>query len=107
MSNKILVFCSAPSLEKASSLAQTVVEEKLAACVNILPGVTSIYRWEGAVESSAEVLLLMKTREELFEMLRARIVEQHPYELPEVIAVSIANGHAEYLKWIGASTGEL
>ncbi len=107
MSNKILVFCSAPSLENATSLAQTVVEEKLAACVNILPGVTSIYRWEGAVESSTEVLLLIKTREELFELLRARIVEQHPYELPEVIAVSISNGHAEYLKWIGSSTDEL
>ncbi len=104
MSNKILVYCSVPSQEIASTIAQTVVQEELAACVTVLPGLTSVYRWQGAVESASELLLLIKTREALFEALRARIVSLHPYDVPEVIATRISEGHAPFLEWIDHST---
>ncbi|MCC6265748.1 MAG: divalent-cation tolerance protein CutA [Bryobacterales bacterium] len=107
MSNKILVYCAVPSLEIATMIAQTVVHEELAACVNVLPGLTSVYRWQGAVETANELLLLIKTREALFEALRARIVSLHPYEVPEIIATRISEGHAPYLEWIGHSTQRL
>ncbi len=104
MSNKILVFSSVPSQEVASRIANALVREELAACVTVLPGVTSVYRWQGEVESASEQLLLIKTKETLFEKLRARIVALHPYEVPEVIAAPITAGHAPYLEWIDKST---
>lgn len=107
MPNKILVYCAVPSQEVASTIAQTVVREELAACVTVVPGLTSVYRWQGAVESASELLLLIKTREALFEKLRTRILSLHPYEVPEVIATPITQGHAPYLEWIDRSTLKL
>ncbi|MCP3143676.1 divalent-cation tolerance protein CutA [Pyxidicoccus xibeiensis] len=104
MTDVILVFVTAPSADKAAELARTLVEEQLAACGNIVPGLRSIYRWEGQVQDEAEVLLLLKTRTALFEPLRARIVELHPYQVPEVLRVDVADGHAPYLAWIRDST---
>ncbi|MCL4781627.1 MAG: divalent cation tolerance protein CutA [Bryobacterales bacterium] len=104
MSNKILVFCSVPTSECASLIANTVVQEELAACVTVLPGLSSVYRWRGEVESATEQLLLIKTSEPLFDKLRARILSLHPYEVPEVIATPITAGHAPYLEWIDQST---
>jgi periplasmic divalent cation tolerance protein len=104
MTDVILVLVTAPSTDKAAELARALVEEGLAACGNILPGLRSIYRWEGKVQDEAEVLLLLKTRAALFEPLRARIVALHPYQVPEVLRVNVAEGHAPYLAWILDST---
>ena len=103
MTDCIVVFCSCPE-SAGERIATALVEERLAACVNSVPGIVSTYRWQGAVQRDTEVLLLIKTTRERFEALRARIVELHPYELPEVIAVDIASGHAPYLDWIANST---
>ncbi|NTX01442.1 MULTISPECIES: divalent-cation tolerance protein CutA [Myxococcus] len=100
MTDAILVLVTAPSADKAAELARTVVEEQLAACGNILPGLRSIYRWEGKVQDDAEALILFKTRAALFDTLRARIIALHPYQVPEVLRVDIADGHAPYLAWI-------
>lgn len=100
----ILVLVTAPNADTAATLARTLVEEGLAACGNLVPGLRSIYRWEGKVQDEAEVLLLLKTRAALFEPLRARIVTLHPYQVPEVLRVDIAEGHAPYLAWILDST---
>ncbi len=102
--NAIVVFCTCPDEASASRLAQILVEERLAACVNRMPGMTSTYRWKGAIHNDGEVLLLIKSVRDRFEALRARIVTLHPHELPEVIAVDIASGHAPYLDWIAAQT---
>jgi periplasmic divalent cation tolerance protein len=100
MTDVILVLVTAPSADKAAELARALVEEQLAACGNIIPGLRSIYRWQGQLHDDAEVLLLLKTRAALFERLRARVVELHPYEVPEVLRVDIADGHAPYLAWV-------
>lgn len=100
----ILVLCTCPDEACAARLAQTLVAERLAACVNRIPGITSTYRWKGEIHDDGEVLLLIKSTRECFEVLRARIVALHPYELPEAIAVDIASGHAPYLDWIAAET---
>lgn len=89
-----------PDAETAERIAEALVGEGLAACVNLLPGVTSIYRWQGVVERSAEVLLVIKTTESGFAALRDRLVELHPYELPELIAVQVGLGLAAYLDWV-------
>ena len=100
MSDCILVLCTCPDEASAARLAQVLVEERLAACVNRIPGITSTYRWKGEIHNDGEVLLLIKSQRERFEALRERIVALHPYELPEVIAVDIGLGHTAYLEWI-------
>lgn len=104
MTDAIIVLVTAPTADKAAELARALVEAQLAACGNIVPGLRSIYRWEGKVQDEPEVLLILKTRADLFEPLRARIVELHPYDVPEVLRVDIAEGHAPYLSWILGST---
>lgn len=84
-------------------IATSLVEEKLAACVNILPQVKSIYRWEGKLESADEFVLMIKTRREIFTNVRERVCKLHPYELPEIIAVPIEAGLEPYLNWITES----
>jgi periplasmic divalent cation tolerance protein len=84
----------------AERIARALVEERLAACVNVVPGVLSIYRWKGNVEQEAELILVIKTLGEKVEALNARLVELHPYELPEVVVIPIAGGHAPYLAWL-------
>ena len=104
MSDALLILCTCPNADSASRIARAVVEERLAACVNRVPGLTSVYRWQGEIHEDNEVLLLIKTQHERFESLRARIIELHPYDVPEVIALEIAAGHAPYLEWLGAET---
>jgi periplasmic divalent cation tolerance protein len=100
-----VVFCTCPA-EAAKGLARQLVEEHLVACVNIVPGLTSIYRWEGKVCEDGESLLVIKTRAELMARLSARIVELHPYEVPEVIALPLAagEGNPAYLDWLMEQT---
>lgn len=106
MTDKRLVFATAGSADEARRIAQALVERKLAACVNMVPGVTSIYRWKGQVEEAAEWLLLIKTTETLFPRVREAIRELHSYELPECISISVEDGLPEYLSWIGECMGE-
>ncbi len=99
-----LVFCTCPDRNTAERIAAALVELRLAACVNLLPGLHSIYRWQDAVEHADEVLLLIKSTAERYPALQAAIVEQHPYELPEVVAVEAAGGLPGYLAWVRDST---
>ena len=93
-------LCTVPDEATAGQIADALVSEKLAACVNIIPSIVSVYRWENAVEHSQELLLLIKTSESVWTLLEARILELHPYELPEIIAVPIHTGQADYTQWI-------
>jgi len=104
VTDAMLVLTTLPSAEAAAELAKAVVEEKLAACANLLPAVRSIYRWQGRVQDESEVLVLFKTRQEHFERLRARLLELHPYEIPEVLAVPVEQGYQAYLDWLGQET---
>jgi periplasmic divalent cation tolerance protein len=99
-----LLFCTCPDTATAERIAEALVARRLAACVNILPGLTSIYRWQGAVERSSEELLLIKSTSERYEALEAAVRELHPYELPELIAVEAAAGLPPYLAWVVEST---
>ena len=100
MSDAVLVLSTGPDDESTEALARTLVDEKLAACVNILPSMTSIYRWRGTVEQSRERQLIIKTTRSTLPRLRARLVELHSYELPEFVVLDITSGGAEYLAWI-------
>lgn len=99
-----VVLSTAPSDGVARRIARAVVEERLAACVNVVPGVTSIYRWDGAVQEDSEVLMVMKTRAERVGELAARVRDLHEYALPEVIALPIDAGSEEYLRWVREET---
>jgi len=103
VSERLVVLSTVQGAEDAERIARALVERGLAACVSIVPGVTSVYRWKGRVESEAERLLVIKTRQERFEALRQELVALHPYELPEVIALPLEAGHAPYLEWLDAS----
>lgn len=103
MTDKRIVLCTAGSEDEARKIAHHLVEQRLAACVNIVPRVESIYRWQGKVESSSEWLLLIKTTAERFPSVRDAIRELHSYELPECIAISIEDGSPGYLGWIDQS----
>ena len=100
-----LVFCTCPDNETALELATAVVTAKLVACVNVLPRMTSVYAWEGRVESAEEHMLLMKTHTALFEELELFIRHRHPYNVPEIITVPIAQGSGDYLSWISSWVG--
>ena len=99
----MVVLVTVGNAATARALGETLVGEELAACVNVVPGILSIYRWQGAVERSDELLCLVKTTRAGFERLRARIVELHPYDVPEILALPVEAGHAAYLDWIAAS----
>ena len=106
MTDKLLVLVTCSSAPEARRIARAVVEQRLAACVNILPGaVTSIYRWKGKVESARERLLLVKTSRKRLAKLQAVVEKLHSYDLPEFIAVPIADGSLAYLSWIEESLG--
>ena len=100
MTDKIVVLSTCASSEEAEKIARALVEKKLAACVNILPAVRSIYRWKGAIEDDQETLLLIKSSRALFGELRAEIQKLHSYEIPEAIAIPIVDGLERYLKWM-------
>ncbi|RUL70177.1 divalent-cation tolerance protein CutA [Dyella choica] len=96
----LLCYCTCPDTASAQRLAQALVNESLAACVNQVPGIRSTYRWRGEVTTDSEDLLLIKTTEARFGALKERLLALHPYELPELIAVPVEHGHAAYLEWV-------
>ncbi len=96
----ILAFSSCPNATVAQQLAEAVVTEKLATCVNRVTGISSTYLWDGRLQDDSEVLLIMKTVESRLAALTARVIELHPYELPEVVAVEASGGNEEYLQWV-------
>lgn len=98
------MFNTCNSAEIASSIAETLVNKKLAACVNIVNGIESVYQWQGKIEHEQEILLIIKTRQSLFSQLEQIIQELHNYELPEIIAVSVSSGEKNYLNWIQSAT---
>jgi periplasmic divalent cation tolerance protein len=102
--NEVVIFSTTDSEELARNIAAALVDNREAACVNILPGVTSIYRWEGKICDSQEWLLLIKAPSEQFEAVRSRIRAMHSYQLPEVIALPVTAGDPEYLRWIHGET---
>lgn len=97
----VLVTCPTPAVGRR--LARELVRSRLAACVNVLPGVESVFRWQGKVDRSREALLVIKTTRARFAALRRRVLSLHPYDLPEVIALPVAAGHSPYLRWIASS----
>ncbi len=99
----LVVLTTWPNAETARAAARKMVEEKLIACANIVPGVESIYRWEGKLETSAEVLLILKTTSSRYAAVQSRIKELHSYEVPEIIALPIAAGLPQYLNWVQAN----
>ena len=103
MTDYIVVYVTAPE-DEAVNLAKTLVDERLVACVNIVPGLRSIYWWQGKVEDGPEVLCIMKTRGNLFESMRDRVRELHSYEVEEIIALPILAGNLPYLDWIKENT---
>ena len=100
----LVAYCTCPDAGSADAIARALVEERLAACVNVLPGVRSTYRWQGAVEQADEVLLLIKTTADRLDALAGRLRSLHPYELPELVAVEARAGLPAYLEWVAAST---
>ena len=95
-----VVLTTAPSAEVAEELGAAVVAERLAACANIVPGITSIYHWEGEIQREGETLVIFKTTESTVGRLRARLVELHPYDVPEVVVMAVEAGHEPYLSWV-------
>lgn len=106
MGERLLVFCTCPDRESANSIAAELIERRLAACVNILPEVTSVFRWQGRVTHDSETLLLIKTAGARYAQLETALRYLHPYELPEIIAVDVTRGLPEYLHWLDAETRE-
>jgi periplasmic divalent cation tolerance protein len=96
----LLCYCSCPDDASAQALADALVGEGLAACVNRLPGIRSTYRWQGAVTTEDEHLLLIKTTASRFEAMKARLLALHPYDLPELVGVPVTQGHEAYLDWV-------
>ncbi len=101
-----LVLCTVPDEDSARQLADTLVGEGLAACVNLVPGLVSIYRWRGERQEGTELLLLIKTTAQRYPALQERIASLHPYELAEIIAVPISEGLPAYLDWVGECCAE-
>jgi periplasmic divalent cation tolerance protein len=99
-----IVFCTCADSETASRLARALVDERLAACVNAIPGVASTYRWNDAIHTDNEVLLLIKTTADRLDAMQARLLELHAYEIPEVLAVEPTAGSAPYLAWLDRET---
>lgn len=95
-----IILCSCPDMSSASIIAERLVKHQCAACVQIMPGITSIYRWQDNLESAQEHLLLIKSHCDLYQIIETEIKQLHPYELPEIIAVPVERGLPEYLQWI-------
>jgi periplasmic divalent cation tolerance protein len=100
----VVVLTTVPSGEQGEAIAQALVEARVAACVNVLPPMTSIYRWRGTVERDTERQMIIKTTRRNLPALQARLAALHPYELPELIVLSVADGSTEYLAWVEAET---
>src|SRR5262249_12270667 len=104
MTRELVIFVTTATREEAASIADTLVTERLAACVNIIPAVESIYRWEGKVTRDQEALMIIKTTNERYAELERRVKELHSYSIPEVIALEIKHGSPRYLDWLREST---
>lgn len=102
----LVCFCTCPDIDSARRIADALVAERLAACVNVLPGLRSVYRWQGAIEHADETMLLIKTSQDRLDTVCARIRALHPQELPEVIAVEASGGLTAYLDWVVEQTRE-
>jgi periplasmic divalent cation tolerance protein len=100
MTQLIVTFCTCPSKYIAEKIARHLVESKVAACVNILPNITSIYSWQGQTEMAEEFLLLIKSPKPSYQVIETTVRKLHPYELPEIIAVSVEHALPEYINWI-------
>lgn len=105
MTDLVVVLCTVPDEKVGASLARSVVEERLAACVNLVPGLRSIYSWKGEVQDDREALLVIKTPGSRFEALRERLSALHPYDVPEIVALSATDCHGPYLDWVHEVTG--
>ena len=105
MTDKIVILSTCASQPEAERIALLLVEQRLAACVNVLPQVKSFYRWQGAVETAAEVLLIIKSSRAHFAALRAALESAHSYELPEALAIPVVDGSPNYLNWLDANLG--
>ncbi len=103
MTDKVVILVTAGRLTEAKKIARHLVESKLAACVNILPPIRSMYRWQGKLEDAKEYLLFIKSTRELFSELKAAISKLHSYTTPEIICLPIVEGSPEYLQWVGDS----
>jgi periplasmic divalent cation tolerance protein len=101
----LVVLCTAPTAEVAAGLARALVEARLAACGNVVPGLRSIYRWQGQVEDQPEALLILKTTRQRFPALRDELLRRHPYQVPEVLALPVEAASAAYLGWLAGSVG--
>ncbi|MCU7942592.1 MAG: divalent-cation tolerance protein CutA [Candidatus Thiodiazotropha sp. (ex Cardiolucina cf. quadrata)] len=100
----LLILCTAPDRETALKLSRSLLEQRLAACVNLSPPVTSVYHWQGRLEESEEILLLIKTTKQQYNNVEATLRAQHPYELPEIIAVPVEQGLDDYIDWVERCT---
>lgn len=102
--NHIVIFCTVPDRESGERISRVLVEERLAACVNLVPGLSSIYRWQGHIQQDTECLLLIKSTAARFEVLADRLRGLHPYDIPEIIALPVSAGDPAYLNWISENT---
>ena len=100
MTDKIIVFSTCSTAEEAAQIARKLIDERLAACVNVTPGVRSFYRWKGSIEQADECMLVIKSSRDLFDRLRAELEKAHTYEVPEVVAIAVVDGSPNYLNWI-------
>jgi periplasmic divalent cation tolerance protein len=100
----ILVNCTTSNKKDALEISKYLIEKKLAACINIIPNIISVYRWDGYVTEEEEFLLAIKTQKKLYKKLQAAILEKHEYELPEIIAIPVQEGYDKYLKWVKDET---
>ena len=105
MTDKIVVFSTASSSEEAEKIARALVNDRLAACVNVIPSVRSFYHWQGKIEDSPEFLLLIKSSRERFDVLRVALEKLHSYEVPEVIPMPVVDGARNYLNWMDGELG--
>jgi periplasmic divalent cation tolerance protein len=106
MNPYVLCLVTIDDLEKAGWIARILVEKKLAACVNIIPEIRSIYSWKDQIHDETERLMIIKTRKDLYDVLERTVRELHPYEVPEIIAIDIEKGLPDYLKWIHEVTSD-
>jgi periplasmic divalent cation tolerance protein len=104
MTNVVLVLTTVPDGELGDAMARKLVEERLAACVNVMPPMTSFYRWQGALEREVERQIVIKTTAERVPAVQARVAELHPYELPEFVVLAVADGSTGYMAWVGSQT---
>ena len=102
----VMVLTTLPVDADGPGFARSLVDERLAACVNLVPQIRSIYRWKDAIQDETETLAIAKTTSDRAEALHARLIELHPYQLPEVLALPVSGGHAPYLEWVGASVAD-